>query len=154
MSIKDFLPAPGETDEIIKTAAENTANHIRYIQDKKTLVESLIYAWDQTIDPNGYQLARILDDECGYDIDTAFVDDLDNMQWEVDKLVKEAREQWIIQNNIQPELEIGTILYRIPLGPGTIVGIYEHAAGYYLVQRDCDNDNSKLLVKFEDALKG
>lgn len=155
MSITNYLPAPTETPEIIREAATKIANNIRYIDDKETLIESLIYAWNNCSDTDGYHLARILDDDCNYTIDSIFIDDLDSMQWEVDRLIHQARTDWIKENNIVPELEIGTLLNNIPKGPGVITGVCEYSSGYYLVKRDCDNNNSRLLVKFEDAiLKG
>lgn len=153
MTIKDYLPAPCENEDIILTASTKIANQIRNIEDKETLIESLVFAWNNcSFPPDGYHLARILDDDCGYEIDSMLIDDLDSLQYEVSRLIKEARREWIEKNNIVPELEIGTVLNNIHKGPGTIVGICEYSPGYYLVQRECDGNNSKLLVTFEDAL--
>lgn len=153
MSIKDYLPAPTENKEILLKAAEITAAHCQGISDKETLVESLLYAWKNATYTDGYHLAKILDEYCNYDVDSSFVSDLDEMEYNVDRLIKDAREKWIKDNNIQPELEIGTVLHHVNNGPGTIVGSCEYYIGYYLVERECDKiQNSKLLVKWEDAL--
>lgn len=153
MSIKDYLPAPSESTDIILQAATTIAHRINSEPNKEELIRSIGYAWNECIfETDGYHLARILDDDCGYEIDSFFIDSLDDMEYQVGHLIKEARREWIEKNNIVPELEIGTVLKNVPKGPGTIVGVCEFSPGYYLVQRECDNDNSKLLVKFEDAL--
>lgn len=96
--------------------------------------------------PDGFRMAKELDFN-GWDLSAGDIETLDGMQWDVSRTVTELEKAWVEENNIQPQLEIGTAIKE-----GVITGIYEHQPAYYMVkERGCTNDGRHLLIKFENA---
>lgn len=137
--LSKYPPAPKITKELLMEAFAEFARQFRC--DAPTLVKAYMYVNDG----DGFKIGKYLDD-LGWDITASDVEELDNLQWIADDTLKKARQKWVEDNNIQPEYEVGTVLTK-----GVITGFCEYSPAYYLVKRMEDNDNSRLLVKFEEA---
>jgi len=140
-------PRPTVNEEIIRIAAGKIVAQLSikfddddyYAQD---IFDSYYYGM------NGYELAKKLDDHCGWDIDVNMVNVLDDMDHELRNILENREKEWAKEYNIQPTLEINTKIKE-----GVIVGIDEyHAARYKVKPYDCINDNRYILIKFEDAI--
>lgn len=134
----EYPPAPQENIDLYLKAFE------KFAKDNDCDLATLAKAYDYNRYEDGYTIAKYLDSFCGWDINSEWVEKLDDLSWLADAEYKSQRKQWMIDNNIKPSLEIGTTITK-----GRIVGICEYNPGYYLV--DQGKPNSKLLVKFEDA---
>ena len=135
-----MTPRPKIDYDVILTAAKFLAELID--ADAETIAEYYNYPMD------GYELASELDKWAGWDIDTQLVDTLDDMNYYVDQELTKREKRWVEENDIQPELQIGTKLTK-----GIITGICGYYPARYLVQEYNDpNPNRKLLIKFEDAV--
>lgn len=135
-----MTPRPKIDYDIILTAAKFLAERID--ADAETIADCYDYPMD------GYELASKLDKWAGWDINRQLVDDLDDMDFYVNQELTKREKLWTEENNIQPDLPIGTKLTK-----GIITGICEYYPARYLVQEYNDtNLNRKLLIKFEDAV--
>jgi hypothetical protein len=142
-------PRPKVNEEIIRIASEKIIAQINktpsiydeYFVDD--ILQSYYYG------TNGYELAKKLDDNCGWDdIDVNMVNVLDDMDHEVRNVLENREKEWEKEYNIQPTLEINTQIKE-----GIIIGVDEyHAARYKVKPYDCINGNRYLLIKFEDAI--
>lgn len=99
----------------------------------------------------GYELARELDDDHGWRIDSHMVDELEVMGHMVDEQLMAAEAKWHKEHNIQPPYPVGTMIAE-----GEITSIYEHSPARYLVKThgqapDSETGNRRLVIKFEDA---
>ena len=75
------------------------------------------------------------------------VEALDYMDCEVRNIHRAACLSWVLENNIQPPLPIGTMTTR-----GEITGISTHDAASYLIRENGEtNESRRLIVRFEDA---
>lgn len=96
---------------------------------------------------DGYELAKKLDDDYGWDITAMDVDELDQMDSKVRELHRQACIAWTKEHDIQPPHPIGTMTTR-----GEITGIYEHDAAMYLIRRPGEQTSRRELVRFEDVV--
>jgi hypothetical protein len=140
-------PRPTVNEEIIRIAAGKIVAQLSikfddddyYAQD---IFDSYYYGM------NGYELAKKLDDLCGWEIDVDAVNVLDGMDYEVRMILEKKEKEWAKEYNIQPTLEM-----NIKIKEGVIIGVDEyHAARYKVKPYDCINDNRYLIIKFEDAI--
>jgi hypothetical protein len=109
---------------------------------------------------DGYQLAKDLDDYCGWDPDFRMVEELDQFQWLARSEIEAAEKEWFARTSLQPPFPIGA---HIAIGDGEtgeITGIYEHGVAKYLVKIDGDPDakpnnrggrGTRRIVNFEDV---
>ncbi len=142
-------PRPKANEEIIRIAAGKIVTQFSKLQtqgDEEYCVQDIFDSYYYGMD--GYELAKLLDDHCGWEIDVNTVNGLDDMEHEVRKILEEKEKEWAKEYNIQPTLEMNTKIKE-----GVIVGIDEyHAARYKVKAYDCIKDNRYLLIKFEDAI--
>ena len=142
-------PRPTVTDEIILQAATQLMTDFGMDGDPATLAEQYSHGID------GYELAKKLDLNCGWDISATEVEALDSMNQYVDDTHLNQQKKWFVQNSITPPLPIGTRIKLDPRGgadAGEIKGINQHWPAYYNVKEDgCTDDNCSLLIKFEEA---
>ena len=126
---------------MILAAAEQVATEIGDGADAQTIADNYrLYM-------NGYELARQLDRDCGWDFTMAEVEALDEMTGIVMQLQREAEKTWAAEYNIQPKLPIGTAIKQ-----GVIAGVCEHSAAKYRVkEHGCEQKGRFLLINFEDA---
>ena len=98
---------------------------------------------------DGYELAKKLENTYCWDIAVEMIEELDGIQYEVDKIHKKACMQWVIDNDIKPPLKIG-----VAIKEGVIKGIYEHDAAMYTVTKYGETmKNRHQIVKFENAIE-
>ena len=145
-------PAPKRTPELIKsTIREWIAKHKLWPnRDADEVVDDIAscYLWGM----DGYELAKELDNDCGWSITTEDVDTLDAVGLVVGPALKEARKAWAEQHNIQPPLPIGTRI-KLGKGGGTIAGICEYTPAAYKVKEDgCTDARRHRIVNFEAAI--
>ena len=135
------MTRPKITKEIILEAALKVASNIEDC-DADIIAENYRHPMD------GYELARELDREEGWDLTMLDVEKLDAMSSIVSRLHAEAEKLWVKKNDIQPPLPIGTKIKE-----GVIDSVYQHSAARYCVKADgCTQDGRFLLIKFEDAV--
>ncbi|USD58959.1 hypothetical protein J4N45_10495 [Vibrio sp. SCSIO 43140] len=109
-----------------------------------------------SLDCDEYELSKEMDNE-GWAVDKNFVEDMSLINGEVSYRLRNAVKEWFAQYNPVPPFEVGTVISigynRMGKGCGEITGIYEHQPAKYLVRRDGqkDDDNSRLLIAFEEA---
>ena len=134
-------PRPKVTDDMVREAAEKLlAGH--GIGDG---VDDVVAAYSPHAD--GYELARQLDDQYGWDVDAQLVDALDGLSSEVDSIHRKACQAWVMEHNIQPPLPNGT-----PITRGVICGVSSYMPATYKVKENgCTTEGRFLLVRFEDA---
>jgi hypothetical protein len=105
--------------------------------------------WHPGID--GYELAKNLDNHCGWFIDAEVVDQLDNIDMVIRAAQREARKAWAKAWNIQPPHPVGTKV-KSPHAKGVIAGVCDYMGATYLIKEDgCTQEGRHLLVKFEDV---
>ncbi len=134
------IPArPTVTEGIVREAAAEIAEKLDI--DLDAIVEEYIYGDD------GYELAKNLEKWQSIDVSRDQMEELDYVDINTRRLVEAAEKIWFEENDIQPPLPIGTQIKE-----GEITGIYEYRPAYYEVKTpDQRDDNSRLLIKFEDA---
>lgn len=136
-------PRPAVTPEMILEAAEELCKRERWDADQ---ARDLADAYSRHMD--GYELAKLLENDYGWDISVMDVEALDCMSSDVRRAHDKACAVWAQENNIQPPLPIGTMTTR-----GEIAGIYEHGPATYRVRAHGEmNPTRFLLIKFEDAI--
>lgn len=139
------MKRPTITSEVILQAATIVAKEIDqacYETIAKSIDEEYIYPMD------GFDLAKRLDKWQNWDTTREQMETLDNMDHEVDKIIKVLEKQWFESNNIQPPFSIGTKITK-----GVITGIYEYGyAKYEVKENGCTQDGRSLIIKFEDAV--
>ncbi len=106
---------------------------------------------------DGYELARDFERE-GYDSDEQLVDILSSVNHELSSILDKAVKKWVIDNDIKPELSIGTEV-RVKYGFKSVDGIIngyrkEHAQYAVCVpsQGMTMDGGRSLLVKYENAI--
>lgn len=148
-------PRPTINQEVIKTAADKLVSQPGFPLDdagvsKDEAINDLVGCYRHHMD--GYELAKALDDDHGWQIDTMLVNELDAMSCIVSDMVKEAEKAWVRECNIQPPLPVGT-----ELDIGVITGICDdHYPACYLVKPHGDGPdeqtgNRRRVIRFEDA---
>lgn len=139
-------PPPKRTTEMVRTAVQ------AYIErhgfdwgDSEDAAREISNHWTLWMD--GYELAKALDDFCGWDICAEDVENLDNITSVVREAEEEARKAWVAQWNIKPPLPVGTKIKE-----GVITGVCEYMAAVYEVKETGrTQEGMHLLIKFEDA---
>jgi hypothetical protein len=151
MMSANYPPAPKIRTLMVINAAAKTAEQMgktdRFEDDLTRAWLHWLYS-DSNM-PNGYQLAKFLEENMGYKIDVDMVNGLDKMRDHVESELRQTRKKWLVDNNIESPFPVST---RLNLG--VIDGISVHEAGCYEVIPYCQNtkDTSRLIIKFEDAV--
>ena len=152
-------PRPVINEDIRRRAVEQFAVEYGYIliecKCRDNFVDDIIHAAEQAGDmPEGYELAKYLDDYCAWTINFDAVEALDCLReflrWELCA----AEEVWALENNIRPPLPVGTeVFYGSAFNrkKGVITGIYKYHPACYEVKVDGAQDNYRAIVKYEDA---
>jgi hypothetical protein len=149
------------TDEMRLAAALETAMDVQREcsdfrgEDTNELAEQ-IASQARYAHMDGYELAKRLDDHCGWDVDTMMVEALDNWSSNARIELEKAQKAWAAETNPQPPLPIGArVKLKGLLDTGEITGIYEHGTAQYLVKIDGDpaaeTSKSRRIVNYEDA---
>ncbi|EKZ9178183.1 hypothetical protein RFA54_001639 [Vibrio vulnificus] len=152
-------PRPELTDEIIKAGtlkAVQSGNLSRINADEaEELAIDMVRHYSHGID--AYDLAKAMDTFGCWDVDSMFVDDMEQVDWHIQDLYREAIKNWAETFQPVPPFEIGAELRVYSLSTdrhgGVIDGICQHSPATYLVKMNDrpEDDTSRRLVKFEDA---
>lgn len=147
-------PRPTLDPEMIKAAAEKLVSQPYFPLDdigvsKGEAIEHLACCYRHHMD--GYELAKELDDQHGWQIGSMLVCELDAMSGIVSDIVEEAERNWVKECNIQPPLPVGA-----ELDAGVITGICDHRPACYLVKMHGDGPDEQTghrrrIIQFEDA---
>lgn len=145
-------PAPSRTPKLVLAAVLDYVTRHKLWGD--TPAEDVAEQIAEELAPgmDGYELAKALDENQFWDISTEDVQDLDGVGGAVRESLRQARKQWALEWNIQPQHPIGTRVkfYR---GTGVIAGVSEYEGAVYLVKKDgCTQEGRHSLVNFEDAV--
>ena len=141
MSTSTTPPRPAVTPSMKLQAAKNIAARNNWEAER---ADDIAEAFDCHDD--GYELAKKLDNDYGWDISAMDVDALDQMDSEVHTLHRAACIEWAKEHDIQPPHPVGTMTPR-----GEITGIYEHDAAMYLIRRPGEQSSRREIVRFEDV---
>ena len=98
-------------------------------------VEQMIEAMKHSRHLGGYELARYLDEACGWEIDASVVSILDETYWEVQNAVTELVKKWVKGEDIKPLFKVGDIRkYKDRSGKydGEILRVEEDVAEYLI----------------------
>ena len=142
-------PRPKITDDMIRQVTDKIAEK-HQIGDPDVLVEHYQHHMDGMA--LAIELAKWESWDWGYELDREFVDDLDSIGFDVDRLHKQACEAWVKANDVQPPYPLGTqVKYR--KYTGTLVGIHDRGPAQYLLKVDNPdwNHRGQLVVNFEDV---
>lgn len=155
-------PRPTLTREMIMEAATLIAKQVPtarrgFVQDdaENELATAIdiadIYADLSHGSPDGYEIAKSLDNKRSWQCTLDDAEKLDSLGWLVDQRLTESEKKWVSDNNIQPPLPIGTEIMPIYGHPvkHVIFGVYDHEPARYLVK--ADGVEGQFVVKFEDV---
>lgn len=121
-------------------------------EDKESLAEDIVSVAYPYID--GYELARKLEDWCGWHCDMQVAEVLDEFQFRAEQQHERAEKEWAERNNVQPPLPVGSRV-KARWGrdefTGTITEICRNTAAKYVVLRDDGAGIGHPVVNFEDV---
>jgi hypothetical protein len=144
----EVIARPAVTLEMIAAAAEIVAAKID--GDASEIAACYHHPMD------GFELAKKLDAEMGWDTDRNDMDALDEVEILVSRALADAESKWLEASDIKPPLPIGSMLRCYGNQVGTITGIYKYSAAAYEVKPDGQDDatsgNKRWIIKFEDAV--
>jgi hypothetical protein len=131
---------PTITSEILIAAAISNGYDSDEAQD---------IADEYSIHMDGYELAKDLDENRSWNTSSETVDELDEVIFDAEDMLKALEYEWVARNNIQQPLSDGTRIKE-----GIIDGVYEYQAARYKVIKNGETaeSNSRQIIKFEDAV--
>ncbi len=138
------LPArPRLTADMISAAAQRFCADNGWNQD---MADDLANT-NPSLHACGYELAKELDNRCGWSPSAQDVEVLDGFGQYLREELQKAVQAWADATPIEPPLPIGTMTDK-----GEITGIYEYEPACYLVKKPNDPiQDRRYIVKFEDA---
>lgn len=155
----DIIPKrPVLTDEMKRAgalAAVNSGHLSRVDADEaESFANDIAKHYYRGID--GYELSKEMESDGGWDVDSMFVDDMEQVDGYIQEIHRDALKAWGEVHKPVPPYEVGVELsVRSFDGPsvGTIDGTHEYGPATYLVKMagTADGDTSRRLVEFEDA---
>lgn len=147
---EDMIKRPIVTQEMKLEAAQKLCSAVGW---PANYAEDIAEQYGMHMD--GFELAKALDQRCGWDTSRDDMDELDGMDSNVRELLKAAEKAWFEANNIQPPLPIGAKVNTPNNGKGEITGIYQYDVARYEVkpigQDDAATGNRRFIINFEDA---
>lgn len=136
------MKRPTISNELVATVAASFCTRRGWDADQAADIARVYRA-----NMDGYELAKELDNRCGWMPTAQDVDALDSFSDRVRKAHREVCIAWARDNNVQPPLPVGAMTTR-----GEITGIYKHDAACYEIRESGDQDSARrLIVRFEDA---
>lgn len=144
--------------EIIKSVARELAVEILKDQCNEDAVSSLVSVLQRNPGGDGYQLAKYLDDDHGWDVDVDTVEILDSAYSSLHVAARKLTAEWVERNAIKPKRKIGDIVGIVQRGinyTGEIVKIDEPQATYTVMSAQCGHVREGLgthgfIVNYED----
>lgn len=149
------------TDEMRLAAALETAKDVQrdcydFRQDDVGEIAQNIASVARHAHMDGYELARALDDRCGWSPDSSVVEALDNWSSNARIELEKAQKAWREATNPQPDFKVGD---RVKLKDGATGEVtdanYKYGVAQYLVKIDGDpaaeTNQARRIVNYEDA---
>lgn len=93
---------------------------------------------------DGYELAKLLENVCGWNPKAVDVEILDCFDNEIRNAHRDECWKWVGDNDIKPPFPIGTMTTL-----GRILRVYEHEPASYVVESE---SGIRLIITFEEAL--
>lgn len=152
-------PRPELTDEMKKAGALKAvqSGHLARIDEDEAEEFAVDIAKYYHHGIDAYDLAKKMDTSGSWDVDSMFVDDMEQVDGYIQEIHGDAIESWGKAYQPAPPFGIGTELEAYSFSTnrhgGVIDGIYENSPATYLVKMHdrAEDDTSRRLVKFEDA---
>lgn len=151
-------PRPELTDEMKKAGALKAvqSGHLSCVDEDEAERFAVDIAKHYYHGIDAYDLAKNMDTYGGWDVDSMFVDDMEQVDGYIQEIHRDAIKDWDDAYQPVPPFELGTELYVCSFeGPshGVIDRIYEHSPAMYCVKMSgtAESGNSRLLIKFEEA---
>ncbi|PNG65018.1 hypothetical protein CRN61_17725 [Vibrio vulnificus] len=152
-------PRPELTDEMKKAGALKAvqSGHLARVDEDEAEEFSVDIAKHYYDGIDAYDLAKNMDTYGSWDVDSMFVDDMEQVDGYIQEIHRDAIENWGKTYQPVPPFELGTELEAYSFSTnrhgGVIDGIYEHTPAMYLVKMHDrpEDDTSRRLIKFEEA---
>ncbi|WP_158138691.1 hypothetical protein [Vibrio metschnikovii] len=152
-------PRPELTDEMKKAGALKAiqSGHLARIDEGEAEEFAVDIAKHYYHGIDAYDLAKNMDTYGRWNVDSIFVDDMEQVDGYIQEIHSDAIESWGKAYQPVPPFGIGTELEAYSLSTnrhgGVIDGIYENSPATYLVKMHDrpEDDTSRRLIKFEDA---
>ncbi|MFH0225126.1 hypothetical protein ACGRPS_11250 [Vibrio furnissii] len=152
-------PRPELTDEMKKDGALKAvkSGHLARVDEDEAEEFAVDIAEHYHHGIDAYDLAKDMDTYGSWDVDSMFVDDMEQVDSYIQDVLSNAIKQWANTYQPVPPFEVGTELqvysFSTNIHGGVIDGICEHTPATYLVKMHgrAEDDTSRRLVKFEDA---
>lgn len=150
---------PKFNDEMRKELAQIVGKIVFEWCNGETELETCIEDAEDVLQFNynedGYTLAKAFDDK-GYSVDTMLVDELDCVSNEASVIEKKHIQQWVKDNNLTLDIEIGAEVkyhywkdqYKI----GKVVKLYPQTMQYGVRNTD-QSENCHSIVNFEKVTR-
>ena len=155
----DIPPRPELTDEMKKAGALKAvkSGHLARVDEDEAEEFAVDIAKHYHHGIDAYDLAKNMDTYGSWDVDSMFVDDMDQVDGYIQEIHRDAIESWGKAYQPVPPFELGTELevysFSTNRHGGVIDGICEHTPAMYLVKMHDrpEDDTSRRLIKFEEA---
>ncbi|EHA1126420.1 TPA: hypothetical protein I7117_15070 [Vibrio vulnificus] len=152
-------PRPELTDEMKKAGALKAvkSGHLSRVDEDDAEQFSSDVAKHHYDGIDAYDLAKKMETDSGWDVDSMFVDDMEQVDSCIREVLRNAINDWARVYEPVPPFELGTELqvysFSTNIHGGVIDGICEHTPATYLVKMydRAEDDKSRRLVSFEDA---
>lgn len=152
-------PRPKLTDEMKKAGALKAAQsgHLTRVDGDEAVVFAIDIAKHYHHGIDAYDLAKKMDNYGGWDVDSMFVEDMEQVDSYIQKIHREAIKDWADTYKPVPPFELGTELdvHTFDGSPshGVIDSIFEYEPAKYCVKMAGteENDTGRRIIKFEDA---
>ncbi|WP_268810093.1 hypothetical protein [Vibrio parahaemolyticus] len=152
-------PRPELTDEMKKAGALKAvqSGHLARVDEDEAEEFAVDIAKHYYHGIDAYDLAKNMDTYGSWDVDSMFVDDMEQVDGYIQEIHRDAIEGWGKAYQPVPPFELGTELEAYSFSTnrhgGVIDGICEHTPAMYLVKMHDrpEDDTSRRLIKFEEA---
>ncbi|RZQ02627.1 hypothetical protein D8T65_10435 [Vibrio vulnificus] len=153
-------PRPELTDEMKKAGALKAvqSGHLARVDEDEAEEFAVDIAKHYYHDIDVYDLAKYMDTYGSWDVDSMFVDDMEQVDSYIQEIHRDAIKSWAETYQPEPPFDVGVELrvYSVSTNRhgGVIDGICQHSPATYLVKMNDrpEDDTSRRLVKFEDAV--
>lgn len=151
-----YPPRPTLTDDLLKSVVnEFLLEHPDFTAKLGSNGADDIVS-EYSLGTDGFELCKRLEKYCSWDTDREDMDVLDELDCCARQMLKEAEQNWITQNNIQPPYANGTRV-KVTSGPrgiGTIDTVCDHSPGCFLLAPANPSEfdrshNTRWVVRFE-----
>ncbi|EPP5809476.1 hypothetical protein ACUT0J_001821 [Vibrio vulnificus] len=152
-------PRPSLTEEMKKEGALKAvkSGHLSRVEEDDAEKFSSDIAKHHYNGIDAYDLAKQMETFSDWDVDSMFVDDMEQVDSYIREVLRNAINDWARVYEPVPPFELGTELQVYSLSTsihgGFVDGICQHTPATYLVKMHdrAEDDTSRRLVKFEDA---